>query len=758
MENYGYFNEEGNEFIITDPATPRAFDNFIWNDAIFGNLQQTGVGFLDYQPGDKEAVKLFTGIGRICDFDVFGRDHLMSRLIYVRDNDTGEFWNINWEPVCKDYQKYSCTHGIGYTEIESKTEDISSSYRVFIPLGNDPVELWTVKLKNESSRKRNLSIFSYNQFLFSYKWGFDSYGDMIYRHTYFNEEMNSLIAQKHPYYKPHNVQTAFLSSDRKIDAFDGNRDQFVGVYNTLKDPACVKSGKCTNTEGSAEATIGAVQFNLELDPSENSRINLILGVSENEKSGEELKRKYAWNFDQNLDELKSEKKKMAERNKLITPDKHLNRFINIWAKQQTLYGAQWCRWGWNGYRDIVQHGLGVSTFRPEITRKILLEALKYQNSNGLALRGWNPIDEKAYSDSALWLVYTMTSYLKESGDFDFLEYEIPFYDKGRGKVLEHIEKALTFLEEHKGAHGLNLIKFGDWNDSLTAIGEKGRGESVWLSQAYTKALTEMAELYGHIGNRKKQNELLARAENMINAINDNAWDGEWYLRSFDDEGRPVGSSESREGKIFLNTQSWGIISGAATGKRAETLLRACDRELLTDIGYLLLAPCFKSQDPRIGRITAMEPGICENGTVYSHGNVFMLWALLLLEKSDKAYDIFKRITPGYYKDESDPKHWCLPYVYANGYFGPEHRNNKYQMEFSWITGSVAWFYNLIAENMMGIRKNYDSFEVSSKIPSEWDKVEIDKTFRDKNYRIEITNTEKSQVKVNGKTVCGKIKI
>jgi len=191
---YGHFNPDGTEFTVTDPATPRAFDNFLWNQAVFSNVQQTGVGYFDYQVDDLEAIQFFTGVGRICDFDVYGRDHLMSRLIYIRDNDTGDFWNVGWEPVCQDYASYECTHGLGYTIIKSETKGVAASLRIFIPPGDDPVELWSLTFENVSDQPRNLSIFIYNQIQFAYKWGYDSYGDMFYRHSRWDQNQNALIA------------------------------------------------------------------------------------------------------------------------------------------------------------------------------------------------------------------------------------------------------------------------------------------------------------------------------------------------------------------------------------------------------------------------------------------------------------------------------------------------------------------------------------------------------------------------------------
>lgn len=749
MYKYGYFNEDGSEYIVTNPATPRAFDNFLWNDSIFSNVQQTGVGYADYQINGTEGVQLFSGIGRICDFDTYGRDHLMSRLIYIRDNETGEYWNLNWEPVKKAYDSFQCIHGLGYTIIKTLVNGIESELCIFIPVGQDPVELWSLKTRNISGKARNLSVFVYNQFQFSFKWGFDSYGDMIYRSSYHSKDLNAIVASKHPHRRPHDYLTGYMTADETIAAFDGSRDAFVGIYSTLSNPDAVVRGYCSNTPGSAEATVGAAQFDMELFNDCEKKIELIIGATDNETNIAQVRNKYLGNFQLYLDELKNQKNEISNRNNINTPDKHMDTILNKWVKQATIYGATWCRWGWNGYRDIVQHGLGVSGLMPERTREIIISALKHQYSSGLALRGWNPIDEKAYSDSALWLVFTLIAYLKESGDFSILEETVPYYDGGIATVKQHINTALDFLESNKGSHGLVLIKYGDWNDSLTAIGKEGRGESVWLSIAYAEAMRQMAELSEFSGDVSAKNDYLQRYENIKEAINSNAWDGKWYLRCYDDNGRPIGSDENKYAKIFMEPQCWSLISGIADEQRAETLIKSCNEMLDTQVGYLLLAPTFKEIDDNIGRISSLEPGICENGTVYSHLNIWMILGLLKYGKADKAYELFKKITPGYIEGENSVKQNCPANMYANCYFGPDHRNKKFQMEFTWITGSVAWFNTTLLNHMIGARAEFNGLTITPCIPSEWEEYSVERFYRGCVYKINVKNPDHVQ---SGKVV------
>ncbi len=252
-------------------------------------------------------------------------------------------------------------------------------------------------------------------------------------------------------------------------------------------------------------------------------------------------------------------------------------------------------------------------------------------------------------------------------------------------------------------------------------------------------------------------EYRSRYENIKKAINESAWDGEWYIRCYDDNGRAIGSNESREGKIFLNTQSWAMIAGIADETRTNQLIGSANKMLKTDIGYLLLAPTFTAPDPNIGRISCMEPGICENGTVYSHVNVWMVMGLLRAGKVEEAYRTFKQITPGYFSGmKGDAKQNMPPYIYANGCYGPDHKNNKLQMEFTWITGSVAWFYNVLTKEMIGIKPGFDSLVIDPKLPAEWNEVKVTRAFRGRKFHIEIKRSAVSaiSVRLNGKQVEG----
>ncbi len=749
QHRYGHFTDDGLAFAITDPATPRAFDNYLWNDAIYSCVHQTGVGTCDAQIGETEAIQLYSGVGRIVDIETFGRDHLMSRLVYVRDNDTGDYWNVGWEPVCRDYTAYACTHGLGWTEIVSETGGIRAALLFFVPPGREPVECWRLRLDNRSGRPRSLSVFVYNQYAIQYKWGFNGYGDMIYRGAWFDPALNAMIVQKHPYVAPHAHLTGFLTADRKADGFDGSRDHFVGTYHTLKDPRAVVAGACTNTPGSSEATVGVLQFRLEMGVDAVETIRLLSGLADSEADVGVLRERVFAGFENAFEALKAQKRDLVAHNAIETPDPQFNRLANGWLKQQTLFGATWCRWGWMGYRDIVQHGHGVSSFAPERTRQILIDACAHLYRNGVAVRGWNPLDTKPYSDSPVWLAYALTDYVKETGDYALLEETVPWLDGGAGTVAEHLDAALGCLFDGRGIHGLCLIRFGDWNDSLTNIGKAGRGESVWLSMAFVHACDRMAALWRRTGDDAYAEREQARAETVRQAIQHTAWDGDWYLRCYADDGGVVGSHTNEEGRIFVNTQSWAMLCGAADDRQMARMLHACDERLMTELGYRLVAPPFRTRDDRIGRISYLEPGICENGTIYSHGNAFMMYALLMRGEVDRAYDLFKRVAPGYVPDGASPKASAPAYVFANGYYGPDHRNRPLQMEFTWVTGSCGWFLNAIQDWLVGVRRDYDGLVIDPKLPSDWNEIRVRRTFRGREFDVRIQRTGRDRLTLNG---------
>lgn len=751
----GEFASGGDEYIINNPELPRPFDVMLFNDACYSNVHHTGIGCFDYQKDGKEGIQLFTGTGRICDYDVFGKEHLYSRLIYIRDNENGRFWTLNWEPVCKHTEHFTCRHQIASTVITNQTEGVVAQLTVTVPPGNDPVELWKLELSDIRGKPRDLTVFAYSQLQFRFKWDFDSYGNMIYHTTYFDEKENVFFAEKHPYVRPHNELTAFFASSEKVLGFDGSRRLFMGQYGTAVSPKAVVSGHCTGSLGSAEDIICALEWHILLN-GDKKAWSIVIGAGDCKETCLALKDKYINNVEEWRQKAADERKACLDKVKITTKYPQLDRIMNTWVKLSCLYGATWCRWGYNGYRDIVQHGMGVTDIKPERTKQILKEAFSYQYSYGMAVRGWNPVDDRPYSDSALWSIYTLDAYIRETGDRDFLSEEIPYLDGGFDTVLSHALKALEFLEKNKGAHGLLLIKFGDWNDSLTGAGKEGRGESVWLSMAYVHAISQMKSLCNLLDMSDTVKELEKCEKLMRKHLTDTAWQGDRYLRCFDDNGKPIGSAADKYGRLFLETQSFSFMIGLGNKKQQQTLLNTLERESYTRLGYLLLSPAYRELDDRVGRLSAMEPGIAENGTVYTHPNFWLVLGLLQNGYADKAFDLIKRLMPGWEtEDTKELKEKNLPYQFANCCYGPEHKNNPYQMEYTWITGSVAWVRKAVEEWLLGIRPEYDGLRIAPCLPRDFGNYRVERDFRGSRYIIEVKEgCGKKKITVDGKPITG----
>lgn len=411
----------------------------------------------------------------------------------------------------------------------------------------------------------------------------------------------------------------------------------------------------------------------------------------------------------------------------------------------TAFGAHHCRWGIKGFRDIVQHGMGYSYIEPGVVKETLIKCLRHQYSNGFAVRSFPAIhcdSDMKYNDSSSWLIYTITEYIKETGDFDFLDEVVPYMDNGASTVFERLNLIVTSVFNDRGEHGLVRMRGGDWNDSFTHVGIKGRGESVWLSMFLAKAILLLDELCTKLGRQNsKYREMY---DTLKTDINNNAWDGEWYICAFNDIGEKIGSKGSKGAKVFLNVQSWALISGIADTAKSASILKAIDENLKTEYGYILNSPAYTMLDENIGRLSAIEPGTLENGTSYTHGNAFLVYGMLLSGKGNEAYQILKSINPQNPALADLP---IVPYVYANCYYGPSYKKCPGKMEHSWVTGSVNWLTESIIDFMLGVRRTYDGLKINPVLPDELSEVVVKRKYRNCNYHISIHNNGKYLKKI-----------
>jgi cellobiose phosphorylase len=346
---------------------------------------------------------------------------------------------------------------------------------------------------------------------------------------------------------------------------------------------------------------------------------------------------------------------------------------------------------------------GVLYWDVPLAKKNLIRALEHQYADGFALRGWHPLDPMRYVDCASWLISAITEYIKETGDFAILDEVVNYLDEGRAPVYEHLMQIMRRLRADRGAHGLCLAFFGDWNDSLTGVCKKGRGESVWMSMAFSRCSLLMEELAQYLGHTEDAATLWKWRKEMADAINEHAWDGKWYLCALDDDGNPIGSESNEEGKLYLNMQSWAQLGRVCDDSRWESSFASVEKHLDSGWGLMLNWPTYTKPTPNVGRLSYLRPGICENGSVYTHGVAFMYLALLERGLADKALKVYRDIHPG---NQNRPVS-CQPNVVINGYDGPDTDREPGEAQHAWTTGSASWLISCTIEYMLGLRRTYD---------------------------------------------------
>jgi cellobiose phosphorylase len=734
MERFGHFDEDTGEYVITTPRTSRPQENFLFNERYFACVHQTGNGFSRYTDPRGYATTIVKG-------GIEPAHNSLSRIIYVRDDDTGDYWCVGWYPVCREPDVYECRQGPGYTVVSNQTDGVAARWRLFVPRGETPVELWTLSLRNTGGRSRRLSVFSVA--VLSLESSVGTYGHESYLNTVPLKRAHGVAARKAAFTLPNPYFAALFISGRRPTSWDGDLNTFMDQFRSLANPIGLTRPRCRRSIASRDPVAGILHHAIVLKPGAEWRNDYLAGAADVfhwERDAAEGDRRYLRDGGKSVDRafaatVSGIRNRLA-RVAIGTADRRFNRVFNQWIPLLIDWGTTSGRWGMLGYRDIVQQAQGLAMFDPAKSRARLEQALRHQYRDGCAVRSFPAVHEDSkmkYADSSLWLVDAVTEYVKETGDAAFLDEPIPYIDSDQADpVLCHMQRGLDALWNDRGGHGLCRIHQGDWNDSLTHVGRQGRGESVMLSQSFAKACLVMAELHEHRGDRAAAKRCRRRHVAFRENLNRHAWDGAWYVRGFDDDGNPIGSRRCREGKMFVNSQSWALISETAPARRVPVLLRSLRRFLRTPYGYAMLWPTFTSATPNIGRLSCLEPGCSENGSVYTHANAFLAVALAHAGLADEALDVIRRIMP---YNPSNPSSSVIPYQLSNGYGGPAHRTEPGKAQFGWSTGSGAWLHQAVVEFLFGARRGYDGLTLHPCLPSSWRNVSLERTYRGCRYLI-----------------------
>jgi len=771
---YGHFSSDGNEYTITNYRTPKPWVNVISNGKYGLVISQTGGGF------SWDTHSEFNRLNR------WHQDLVQDnwgKYFYVKDNLTGNVWSPTWMPVKTELDSYQVAYGFGYARFTSEYQGVKITLTVFIPV-DENIEIWDFKIENKTSQKKSLSIFSY------FEWCLGSSSDhhrefhKTFLETHFDSKLNCMTATKRLWEIPlgdrghWNIEypyLGFISCSKKITDYDGDKDTFIGQYGSLQNPAGLSAKSLSKKLGKWNDSIASVKTKIEIKQNQTDNVNFFIGIKENKNAIATSLKKFTnqKNIDSALFDLKLFWHKMFDSLVIETPDKAMNMLVNKWLRYQAIAGRLWGRTAYYqqsgafGFRDQLQDSMVFLPIDPKKTEDQLRLHARHQFEDGTVLHWWHPISDTGLptkmTDDLLWLPFVLMNYIDETGNYKILSAKEPYYDNKNKKdsLFNHsvaaIEKVLTRMSKR----GLTLIGAGDWNDGLSAVGLEMKGESIWLTEFFYLILIRFAELSKEIGDEKLYRRYLKKSVELKKAFDKYAWDGEWFWRATKDDGKKVGSKSSPEGKIYLNAQTWSVISGIAENSKQKKAMDAVSKYLLKKNGCLLLSPAYTIPDKMIGYLSRYAPGRRENGGVYTHAATWAVWAYALLKNNDQAFISYKNLCPIY--NGMNPEGYVAePYVTPGNIDGPDSPN--YGMGgWTWYTGSAAWYQKVIVDWILGVRATKNGLVIDPCIPKDWKEFSVKRLFRGTVYNIKVFRKSNSNgsdtsnyIKVDGKSIKGNL--
>lgn len=780
---YGHFDDEHREYVVDRPDVPVSWTNYLGVRDFCTVISHNAGGYSFYKSAEHHRITRFRQNGVPLDRP--------GHYVYLRDDETGDFWSISWQPVGKDLSRarYECRHGLSYSRFLCDYQDIHAEQTLFIPL-HDDVELWDVVIRNDGRTSRHLSVFSYCEFSFHhieidnqnlqmslYASG-SSYADGIIEYDFF--------------YEPWTYH--YMASSFSPDGYDCLRDRFIGAYRTETNPIAVEEGACHGSSERGGNHCGSLHRRITLAAGEEARVVFMLGVG-SRAEGRTIKQKYTEGaaVDAAFRELGEYWKEKLSAFQCSTPHRGMNTMLNTWTLLQAETCVVWSRFAsfievggrtGLGYRDTSQDIMAVPHTNPVRCRERILELLHGQVQQGYGLHLFDPDVFKprenrlpgvrlptvvptpspadiihgladTCSDDALWIVATICEYVKETGDTGFFDYSVRFADGGEATVYEHMKRALDFSAEQVGKSGICKGLRADWNDCLNL----GGGESAMVSFLHHWALINFIEAASFLKREDDVKKYSALAANVKAACERELWDGQWYIRGITRKGVKIGSKENAEGKIFLESNSLAVLSEAASPERGQMCMDAVHEHLHSAYGIHLVWPTFTRPDDDIGYVTRVYPGIKENGAIFSHPNPWAWVAECKLGRGTRAMEYYDALLPCNYNDAVEVRE-AEPYSYVQFIMGKDHSAHG-RGRHPWLTGSGGWAYFAATHWMLGIRPAYDGLLIDPCIPAAWPGFEVKRRWRGAVYHITVENrrhVEKgvTSVSLNGKAGCGLI--
>ena len=792
---FGYFDDENREYVITTPATPWPWINYLGNEDFFSLISNTAGGYSFYKDAKFRRLTRFR-------YNNVPMDN-GGRYFYI--NDGHDIWSPGWKPVKTKLDHYECRHGLSYTKIIGEKNGLKAEVLFFVPL-KSWCEIQKMTITNTSSEPKSFKLFSFLEWCL---WNAEDDQNNLQRNLNTGEvEIDGSTLYHKTEYRERRNHYAFYHVNTPIQGFDTDRESFAGLYNELSEPQTVLEGKPRNSHAHGWSPVASHYLEIKLRPGESKDLVFILGYIENNEDekweGKNIiNKKPAKNLIERFDnsekvdgafsELIKYWDNLLDKFVLESGDEKLDRMVNVWNQYQCMVtfnlsrSASYFEVGIGrgmGFRDSNQDLIGFVHQIPERARERIIDIASTQFEDGGAYHQYQPLTKRGnhaiggnFNDDPLWLILSTAEYIKETGDYGILDEMVPFdNDASVAKPhFEHLKASFYHVVNNLGPHGLPLIGRADWNDCLnlncfsndpdesfqTTENRSGEtAESLMIAGLFVVYGHEFVRLCRKIGKVREADKAQKHVDKMVEAVKKHGWDGEWFLRAYDFFGRKVGSKENEEGQIFIESQGWCSMAGIGLKEgMVEKALDSVKERLDCDYGIVLNNPAFTKYMIEYGEISSYPEGYKENAGIFCHNNPWIMIGETVLGRGERAWEYYRKICPAYLEDISG-LHRTEPYVYAQMIAGKD-AHKPGEAKNSWLTGTAAWNYYAVTRYILGIRPDYDGLRIDPCIPPSWKGFKIKRKLRGTTFNIKVENPKSvskgvALVEMDGKAIDGNL--
>ncbi|MBQ8161112.1 MAG: N,N'-diacetylchitobiose phosphorylase [Clostridia bacterium] len=761
---YGIFDDAAREYVIARVDVPQSLTNYLGTQRMGAVISHNAGGYCWLDSPQHHRITRFRPNGVPMDWP--------GHYVYLRDDESGKYWSLSWQPTGLPLTEaaYEARHGLGYSTFSCRYEGIDARQTLFIPReegGEDPVEIFDVRIRNTTDSLRRISVYGYVEFSF-HEIDMDNQNFQMSLYAAGSHvENDAVLCELH--YEPDAYQ--FFAGNFVPDGFDGVREAFLGAYHTERDPIGVACGQLSGSTELGGNPCGALQKKLTLLPGQEARVLFYLGTGRGEAAERARLRYDEEGTDQAFAELRRFWDEKLGALQVETPHANLNRSLNIWNLYQSEINVLFSRFSsfievggrtGLGYRDTAQDAMCIPHAEPDMCLRRIRQLLRGQMREGYGLHLFDPAilereagsgfqsptvipgtDKKsmlhgiedACADDALWLIPAIIENVRESGNLSFFDQVIPYADDGEGTVWEHMKAVLDFSYHQVGSHGITRGLRADWNDCLNL----GGGESAMVAFLLVWATNHFLDAAHALGRMADEEKYRTLRDRMMETARTTLWDGEWFLRGFTASGAPIGSHTAEEGKVHLESNTWAVVSGTATREQGLSCMDAVDEWLYTPYGLMLNAPSFVTLDDSVGFVTRVYPGVKENGAVFSHPNPWAWVAECMLGRGSRAMKFYNALLPENQNDQMEIRQ-AEPYTYCQFIMGKDHSAHG-RARHPFMTGSSGWAYYAATRYMLGVRPGITTLTVDPCIPADWESFRVKRRWRGAMYDIRVSNPE-----------------